>query len=199
MNPLTPNNKDNMIAWLAARCDGENYGQLLVYTFPKEKLVYGPSQIEARIDQNTTISQQLSLWDQRGSSVIRGNLIVIPIEDSVLYVEPVYLKAERRDLPELKRVIASHGGEVAMGLSLKQALEAVFGGSLRSEEQRLVEQAPALDLGTAELGNIVQQLVQHFTKAREHLAAGDWVKYGEEMNRAEQIINMLQQQYAPEQ
>ena len=199
MNPLTPNNKDNMIAWFAARCDGENYGELLVYTFPKEKLVYGPSQIEARIDQNTTISQQLSLWDQRGSSVIRGNLIVIPIEDSILYVEPVYLKAERRDLPELKRVIASHGGEVAMGLSLRQALEAVFGESLRPDEQQLVDQLPTAVLEDSELGAVVQQLVEHFSNAREQLATGDWVKYGEEMNKAEQIIRMLQQQYAPEQ
>ncbi len=199
MNPLTPNNKDNMIAWFAARCDGENYGELLVYTFPKDKLVYGPSQIEARVDQNTTISQQLSLWDQRGSSVIRGNLIVIPIEDSILYVEPVYLKAERRDLPELKRVIASHSGEVAMGLNLRQALEAVFSDTLRPEEQQLVEQLPVAALEDSELGDVVQQLVGHFTSAREQLAAGDWVKYGEEMNKAEQIIQMLQRQYAPEQ
>jgi uncharacterized membrane protein (UPF0182 family) len=198
MNPLTPNNKDNMIAWLAARCDGDHYGELLVYKFPKEKLVYGPSQIEARIDQNTTISQQFSLWDQRGSSVIRGNLIVIPIEDSILYVEPVYLKAEQRDLPELKRVIASHGGEVAMGMDLQETLEAVFGGALRPAEQRLVEQLPVAELADMELSRVVQQLVEHFNAARTSLAAGDWLKYGEEMDKAQQIIQMLQQQHTPQ-
>ncbi|PID56845.1 hypothetical protein CSB45_09250 [candidate division KSB3 bacterium] len=199
MSPFTPKKKDNMIAWLAARCDGENYGELLVYTFPKEKLVYGPSQVEARIDQNTTISQQLSLWDQRGSSVIRGNLIVIPIEDSILYVEPVYLKAEHRDLPELKRVIASYGGEVAMGLGLEQALEAVFGTSLRPEEQRVLERVPALDVEQSELSPIIGELAEHFTRAREYLAGGDWVKYGEEMDQAERIIHMIRQEYVPEQ
>jgi hypothetical protein len=195
MNPVTPNNKDNMIAWIAARCDGEHYGELLVYKFPKEKLIYGPSQIEARIDQDTLISQQLSLWDQRGSNIIRGNLVVIPIEDSILYVEPVYLKAEQRDLPELKRVIASHGGDVVMGLNLQETLEAVFGGTLREEEQQLVERLPLTSLEESEIGEVVQQLTVHFNAARKSLSEGDWVKYGEEMKKAEDIIQMLQQKY----
>ncbi len=198
MNPLTPNNKDNMIAWMAARCDGEHYGELLVYKFPKEKLIYGPSQIEARIDQNTLISQQLSLWDQRGSSIIRGNLLVIPIEDSILYVEPIYLKAEQRDLPELKRVIASHSGEVAMGLNLQDALQAAFGEGLSEVEQELIEEAPAAsleELEGGELADVIQGLTNHFNAARQGLAEGNWVKYGEEMKRAEDIIQMLQQQY----
>ena len=93
MLPMVPNNRDNMIAWLAARCDGAHYGEVLEFAFSKDKLVYGPAQIEARIDQDTTISQQLSLWNQIGSRVIRGNLLVIPIEDAVLYVEPLYLSA----------------------------------------------------------------------------------------------------------
>jgi uncharacterized membrane protein (UPF0182 family) len=195
MNPLTPNNKDNMIAWLAARCDGEHYGELLVYKFPKDKLIYGPSQIEARIDQDTLISQQLSLWDQRGSSIIRGNLLVIPIEDSILYVEPVYLKAEQRELPELKRVIASQSGNVVMGMNLQEALEAVFGGKLTQVEQQLIEQVPMVDLGDAELSDVIQRLVNHFNAARQHLSEGNWAKYGEEMNQAQEIINLLQQQY----
>ena len=198
MNPLTPNNKDNMIAWMAARCDGQQYGELLVYKFPKEKLVYGPSQIEARIDQNTTISQQFSLWDQRGSSVIRGNLLVIPIENSLLYVEPVYLRAEQRDLPELKRVIASYGGEVTMGINLQEALDSVFDGILRPEEQRLVEQLPTEALRDKSLSHVVRQLVDHFHAARQQLADGNWVKYGEEMKKAEEVIQLLQQQYAPQ-
>ncbi len=198
MNPLTPNKKDNMIAWFAARSDGEHYGELLVYKFPKGKRIYGPSQIEARIDQDTVISQQFSLWDQRGSSIVRGNLLVIPVENSILYVEPVYLKAEQRDLPEMKRVIVSHGGEVAMGENLQAALEAAFGGKLREAEQQLIEQVPAAsleELQEGELGDVIQGLVKHFDTARKSLSEGDWVKYGEEMKRAEEIIRMLQQKY----
>ncbi len=195
MTPLTPNNKDNMIAWVAARCDGDHYGELLVYKFPKDKLIYGPSQIEARIDQDTLISQQFSLWDQRGSSIIRGNLLVIPIEDSILYVEPVYLKADTRELPELKRVIASQSGNVAMGMNLQEALEASFGGKLTTVEQKLVEQVPVADLGEAGLNEVIQQLVNHFTAARQHLSEGNWSEYGAEMDRAQEVINLLQQQY----
>jgi uncharacterized membrane protein (UPF0182 family) len=195
MNPLTPNNKDNMIAWFAARCDDEHYGELLVYKFSKEKLIYGPAQIEARIDQDTLISQQFSLWDQRGSSIIRGNLLVIPIEDSILYVEPVYLKAEQRELPELKRVIASYSGNVVMGLDLQEALEAAFGGKLTQVEQELVEQVPVEQLGEAELSDVIQQLTEHFNAARTHLSEGNWTKYGEEMDKAEEVIKLLQQQY----
>ena len=199
MIPLTPNNKDNMIAWMAARSDGEHYGELLVYKFPKEKLIYGPSQIEARIDQDTIISQQFSLWDQRGSNIIRGNLLVIPIEDSILYVEPVYLRAEQRDLPELKRVIASYSGNVVMGVDLQTTLEAVFGGKLTETEQQLIEQVPLADIEEGDLGPVIQQLVTHFNAARQSLAQGDWITYGQEMNKAEELINRLQQQYAPQQ
>jgi uncharacterized membrane protein (UPF0182 family) len=200
MMPLTPNNKDNMIAWLAARCDGEHYGELLVYKFPKEKLIYGPSQIEARIDQDTLISQQFSLWDQRGSSIIRGNLLIIPINDSILYVEPVYLKAEQRELPELKRVIVSYGGEVMMGLNLQETIEAVFGGKLGTVEQRPSEQVPITSGGEeGKLKDEIQRLIDHFTAARKHLSEGNWVKYGEEMDQVEKLIQTLQQQYGKQQ
>jgi len=113
MLPMVPSNRDNMIAWLAARCDGSQYGSVIEFAFPKEELVFGPAQIEARIDQDTTISQQLSLWNQIGSRVIRGNLLVIPIDDALLYVEPLYLRAEQRELPELKfvHILARKGGE----------------------------------------------------------------------------------------
>src|SRR5205807_10034587 len=116
----------NMIAWLAARSDPPDYGKLIVYEFPKDKLVYGPFQIEARINQNTEISQQLSLWNQMGSRVIRGNLLVIPIENSILYVSPLYLRAETGQLPELKRVIAAYCDHVVMDETLAGALAALF-------------------------------------------------------------------------
>jgi uncharacterized membrane protein (UPF0182 family) len=126
MQPMTPSNRSNMVAWLAARCDPPEYGELVEYQFPKERLIYGPQQIEARIDQDTTISQQLSLWNQMGSKVIRGNLLVIPVEDSVVYVEPLYLRSEEGQIPELKRVIVAYGDRVAMEPTLEAALAALF-------------------------------------------------------------------------
>ncbi|NJO21482.1 MAG: COG1615 family transporter, partial [Spirulinaceae cyanobacterium RM2_2_10] len=118
--PFTPVNKNNMVAWLAARSDGDRYGKKLLYEFPKQQLVYGPQQIEARIDQNPQISQQLTLWSQEGSQVIRGDLFVIPIEQSLLYVEPIYLRAEQSELPELKRVILAYGDQIVMETTLEQ-------------------------------------------------------------------------------
>ncbi len=129
LTPLTPAHRDNMIAWLAARSDPPHYGQLVVFKLPKERLILGPTQIEATIDQDTTISQQLSLWDQRGSQVLRGNLLVIPIDDAFVYVEPVYLRAEDNDIPQLKRIIVSDGQRVAMEPTLAQSLQVVFGGA----------------------------------------------------------------------
>jgi uncharacterized protein len=126
--PFNPSKKDNLSAWLAARSDPPHYGKLVVYNFPKQKLVYGPRQIEARIDQDSFISQQLSLWNQRGSQVIRGNLLVIPIERSLVYVEPLYIAAEKGQLPELKRVIVGFGDRIAMAETLEGAMARVFGG-----------------------------------------------------------------------
>jgi uncharacterized membrane protein (UPF0182 family) len=129
MTPFTPQKRDNMIAWLAARCDSPDYGKMLFYELPKDKLIFGPNQISAMIDQNTTISQQLTLWDQKGSGVIRGKLIVIPIENSFLYVVPLYLKAEGTNFPQLKRVIVATGDKVVMEPTLDAALTSLFGGA----------------------------------------------------------------------
>jgi hypothetical protein len=126
MTPFTPLKRDNMIAWLAARCDFPDYGKMLFYELPKDKLIFGPNQISAMIDQSTTISQQLTLWDQKGSGVIRGKLIVIPIENSFLYVVPLYLKAEGTNFPQLKRVIVATGDKVVMEPTLDEALAALF-------------------------------------------------------------------------
>jgi hypothetical protein len=128
MSPFTPKNRDNMISWLAARSDFLNYGKMLFYELPKDKLTYGPNQISAMIDQSTTISEQLTLWDQKGSGVIRGKLVVIPIENSFLYVVPLYLRAEGTNFPQLKRVIAATGDRVVMRPTLDESLAALFGG-----------------------------------------------------------------------
>jgi uncharacterized protein len=129
MTTFTPLKKDNMIAWLAARSDEENYGKLLLYKFPKDTLIYGPLQIEAKIDQDSEISQQLTLWSQQGSRVTRGNLLVIPIENNILYIEPLYIQAETGQLPELKRVLVSDGERVVMEVDLTTALQELFGKS----------------------------------------------------------------------
>ena len=129
MSPFTPQNRDNMISWLAARSDFPDYGKMLFYELPKDKLIYGPNQISAMIDQSTTISEQLTLWDQKGSGVVRGKLVVIPIENSFLYVVPVYLQAEGTNIPQLKRVIAATGDKVVMQPTLDEALSALFGPS----------------------------------------------------------------------
>jgi hypothetical protein len=136
MSPFTPQNRDNMIAWLAARSDFPDYGKMLFYELPKDKLTYGPNQVGAMIDQSTLISQQLTLWDQKGSGVIRGKLIVIPIENSFLYVIPLYLRAEGTNFPQLKRVIAATGDKVVMEPSLDGALSALFGGSGAEDIQK---------------------------------------------------------------
>jgi len=178
MLPMVPSRRDNMIAWLAARCDPPDYGKLIVYEFPKDKLVFGPFQIEARINQNTDISQQLSLWNQLGSRVIRGNLLVIPIENSVLYVSPLYLRAEQGQLPELKRVIAAYGDNVVMKETLAQALAALFAESGPSPIPRGAS-------GRA------QEALEHYRKAIQRLKAGDWAGFGAQLEAMRAILEQM--------
>jgi len=127
MLPFTPSGKSNLSAWMVAQSDGKNYGNLIVYTFPKQKLIYGPNQIVARINQDAEVSRQISLWDQRGSKVIQGTMLVIPIEESLIYVRPLYLKADAGKIPELKRVIVGYEDEIAMERTLEEALAKIFG------------------------------------------------------------------------
>jgi uncharacterized membrane protein (UPF0182 family) len=190
MLPMVPNNRDNMIAWLAARCDGENYGKVIEFAFPKEKLIYGPAQIEARIDQDTTISQQLSLWNQAGSRVIRGNLLVIPIEDTLLYVEPLYLSAESRQLPELKRLIASTGDRVVMAQDVDSLLAALVTSDGRKPAVVTSTSAPPPAPGVKELpapGTNAEAL-KHYRRAFEALSNGDWRTFGAEMDALQKAL-----------
>ena len=175
MTPFTPQNRDNMISWMAARCDFPEYAKMLFYQLPKEKLIYGPNQIEAMIDQNTTISQQLTLWDQRGSRVIRGKLIVTPIENSFLYIVPVYLQAEGTNFPQLKRVIAVAGDKVVMEPTLDEAVNDLFGTQqpLEGSSQPPTRQ-PALEQARAQLED-----------ARKAMQQGDWAKFGTAMEGLE--------------
>jgi len=178
-----------MIAWLAARCDPPDYGKLIVYEFPKEKLVYGPFQIEARINQNTDISQQITLWNQMGSRVIRGaNLLAIPIENSILYVSPLYLRAEHGHLPELKRVIASYGEHVVMKETLAEALSALF------TEPRAASAAPSAATGTPLAGpaaDRARQALDHYNQAIESLKSGDWAGFGTELDAMRRLLEEM--------
>jgi uncharacterized membrane protein (UPF0182 family) len=129
MLPFTPSRKENMIAWMSARCDPPHYGKLLVYSFPKQRLVYGPQQIESRINQDTEISRDLTLWNQQGSQVIRGNLLVVPVDSSLVYFQPLYLQsAGQAGLPELKRILVAFGDRIAMEPTMAAALGRIFGG-----------------------------------------------------------------------
>jgi len=192
MLPFTPVRKNNTIGWLAARCDGENYGKLLVYQFTKERLVMGPSQIENRISQDTVITEQLALWGRGGSSVIRGNLLLIPLGESLLYVEPVFLQAEAGGLPQLKRVIVAAGEQIAMDLTLKESIAAIFGEAPPTEP--VVEPpAPAEpeEPVAAEIANLIEGAQQHYSKAQQYLKAGDWAGYGEELDALKAVLDQL--------
>ena len=188
--PFTPNNRDNMRAWLAARSDGSHYGKLLALNFPKARLVYGPNQIDARIDQDAFISQQLSLWGQRGSQVIRGNLLAIPIQDSLLYVQSLYLAAEQGSLPELKRVVTVFGNRIAMRENLEDALRELFGDAAEGP----VATAPAVQAAVAkEAGrNPAAEAMEHYERSMERLRAGDWAGFGDALRRLEQSLQALQ-------
>ncbi len=181
MLPMVPSRRDNMIAWLAARCDPPEYGKLIVYAFPKEKLVYGPFQIEARIQQNTEISQQISLWNQMGSRVIRGHLLVVPIENSILYISPLYLRAASGQLPELKRVIAAYGDRVVMEETLGGALAALF--------KETGPGAPPVPPGAADAR--ARDALAHYDRAIERLKAGDWSGFGSELDAMRPLLERL--------
>jgi uncharacterized membrane protein (UPF0182 family) len=190
MIPYTPAKRDNMAAWLAARSDGEQYGKLIVYLFPKQKLVYGPRQIEARIDQDALISQQLTLWTQRGSQAIRGSLLVIPIEDALLYIEPLYLAAsESGSLPELRRVIAAFGNRLVMEPDLESALAALFGGP-KSERSGIARTSGTVVPESTE-STVGRQALDHYRRAQRALRDGDWETYGAELKRVEQALETL--------
>ncbi len=190
--PFTPSMKDNMSAWMAARCDAPNYGKVIVYKFPKQKLVYGPRQIEARIDQDTVISQQLSLWHQRGSNVIRGSLLAIPIEKSILYVESLYLAAENGQLPELKRVIVAYGNNIAMEETLDLALQKIFGGGpMKDREPQAGVKQPAAGIELSDRQTAIEAL-GHFRKAQEFLRQGNWGAFGEELKKTGEILLTLE-------
>jgi uncharacterized membrane protein (UPF0182 family) len=192
MVPFTPRGKDNLAAWMVARNDGAMYGKLLVYRFSRQSLVFGPQQITNRINQDTEVSRQISLWDQRGSQVIRGDLLVIPIERSMLYVQPLYLRAEGGRIPELKRVIVAYQNQVVMEDTLDQALATLFGGSGTARREPAVAGAAAAPPGAAEDQRaLIAEAQRHYQAALAAQREGDWARYGEEIRRLGEILSRL--------
>jgi uncharacterized protein len=187
--PFTPSKRDNLAAWLTARSDGANYGKVRAYTFPRDRLIYGPKQIDARINQDSFISQQLTLWNQRGSAVIRGSLLVIPIEKSLLYVQPLFLAADKDGLPELKRVIVAFGDQVVMEENLELALQRLFGGKRATEPAS----SAATKDSTTSPASLAKEAMAAYEKAISQQRQGNWSGYGEELRRLEQILRRMTQ------
>ncbi|HVF41003.1 MAG TPA: UPF0182 family protein, partial [Gemmatimonadaceae bacterium] len=207
---FTPKGKDNLASWMVARNDGENYGKLRVYRFPKQSLVYGPRQIVARIDQDTDISRELTLWDQRGSEVIRGELLVIPIEKALIYVQPIYLRAEGGRIPELKRVVVAYQNRVVMAETLEAGLTRVFGGAVgRGSAPQPTTPGqpgtgtvpqPAIDSVRGAAGAVgapsaalLGEARGHYDRAIAAQRAGDWATYGREIQALGDLLRRLEQ------
>jgi hypothetical protein len=194
--PFNPSSKNNMVAWMAARNDGSEIGELVVYRLPRQELVFGPIQVEGRIDQDPVISQQFSLWDQRGSSVIRGNLLVLPINQSFLYIEPVYLLSDTSALPELRRIIVATDTGIAMEPTLEQALISLGRGVVSQQPldtgAEVPEDTAAPILPTdATVEELIAAADAHFEAAEAAQQAGDWATYGEELEALRQTLDRL--------
>jgi uncharacterized membrane protein (UPF0182 family) len=194
MVPFTPRGKDNLASWMVARNDGAHYGELVVYRFPKQSLVFGPTQIVNRINQDTEIARQIALWDQGGSQVIRGNLLVIPIEESLIYVMPLYLRAQGGRIPELKRVVVAYQNRVVMEETLDAGLAQLFGaaGAATREPARAPGAASAAPAANARAADLARRANESFRRAVEAQRAGDWARYGEELRRLEDVLRQLQ-------
>ncbi len=191
--PYTPKDKPNMTGLLIARNDGEDYGELVLYQLPKSKIIYGPRQIEAQIDQNTEISKEFSLWDSAGSNYSRGNMFVIPIEDSLLYVEPVYLEAKNSSIPEVKRVIVAYKDQIAYEPTLAEALNFLFGEGSAEESPGSTDSGASKDKknDTLSQSELAVKAQEAFNKAQEAQKDGNWAKYGEYLDELQKYLNLL--------
>ncbi len=190
MLPFTPRGRPNMISWLAARCDGERYGDLVVFMFPRGRTIHGPNQVEAFIDQDPLISQQITLWGQRGSEVIRGNLLVIPVAGGVLYVEPLFIQADSPAVPQIRRIITAFGGRVAMAESLEASLEALFARPVAEAP----DEAPALpaEVPLTRSAELLRQAMEHYDAAQVALQ-----EYGRRMEQLRTALQQLEETLEP--
>jgi hypothetical protein len=199
MLPFTPRQKDNLAAWMVARSDGENYGRLVVFQFPKQTVIFGPRQIAARISQDQIIAPQITLWNQQGSEVIQGTLLVIPIEESLLYIRPLYLRAAGGRIPELKRVIVAHQNQIVMEETLDQALERLFPGGGREvrppietgEPGAVVPPSEDQQQQAQETATLAEQARTHYERAMQAQREGNWALYGEEIKRLGEVLERM--------
>ena len=202
MLPFTPRRKDNLAAWLVARSDGEHYGHLMVFEFPKQKVVFGPRQVVARISQDEVIAPQITLWNQQGSEVIWGTLMVIPIEESLIYVRPLYLRGSGSNIPALTRVVVAHQDRVVMENTLDAALARLFGGTRPAPEPAAAAAAPAEPPAPggaappsvdAAFAALAAEARGHYDKAIAAQRAGDWATYGDEIRRLGEVLAKMRQ------
>jgi hypothetical protein len=203
--PFTPANRNNLIGWIAGRCDGSNYGTAVVYDFPKSRLVDGPQQIEARIDQNAQLSGQLTLWNQQGSHVLRGSLLVIPTGKALLYAEPIYLQAQQSPMPELRLVVLALQDKLAYGPTFQSALASLFGGELSSLTSTEAPQPAAASASTtsnspqttppsqtpASLNDLINEAGRDFADYQRLTAAGKLGEAGQKLDALKQVLNKL--------
>ena len=205
MLPFTPRRRDNLASWMVARSDGEHYGKLLVFQFPKQTLVFGPQQVVARINQDQVISPQITLWNQQGSQVIQGTLMVIPIEESLIYVRPLYLRAQAGRIPELTRVIVAYQNRIVMEPTLDQAIARLFGQGDRAAQPPKpatdgrtpppaagTRRPPASTPATWE--RMAAEARDTYQRALDAQRAGDWAKYGEEIKRLGELLDRMRPQ-----
>ena len=205
MLPFTPRGKNNLAAWMVARSDGDQYGNLLVFQFPKQKVIFGPSQIVARINQDQDISPQLTLWNQQGSEVIQGTLLVIPIEEALLYIRPLYLRADGGRIPELKQVIVAYQNQIVMEATLDLALDRLFGSGAGTAPAAFPVGAVVADVGlpadaaapvasaavSADGDPLAAQASEHYRRALQAQRDGNWALYGQEIERLGDVLERL--------
>ena len=193
MQPFTPAKRQNMVAWMTVKSDGEDYGKRLVYRFPKDKLIYGPEQIHGRLNQDPVISSQLTLLNQKGSAIVWGNLLVIPIEKSLLYVQPMYLQAEQSQIPQLKKVVVATATSIVMEDSLQVALTRIFSGLGTPTSTTTTPSITTTAPTSANVAALAKEANDHYLKAQEALKTSDWTTYGNEMKALQQTIDKLMQ------
>jgi uncharacterized membrane protein (UPF0182 family) len=198
MLPFTPRQKDNLAAWMVARSDGEHYGKLAVFQFPKQTVIFGPKQVAARISQDQVIAPQITLWNQQGSEVIQGTLLVIPIEESLIYIRPLYLRAAGGSIPELKRVIVGYQNQIVMEETLEAGLERLFpGGAAGAKPETRVEAArpdapePTGEKVPAEVLTLAEQARVHYQRALQAQREGNWALYGEEIRKLGEVLERM--------
>jgi len=196
MLPFTPRQKDNLAAWMVARSDGEHYGKLAVFQFPKQKVVFGPRQVVARINQDQVISPQITLWNQQGSQVIQGTLLVIPIQESLIYIRPLYLRGTGGRIPELKRVIVAHQNQIVMEETLEASLERLFPSDRGQPRQAAEPAAPgaASEAVNGPVADLAVRAHEHYQRAMKAQREGDWALYGEEIRRLGEVLELMRRQ-----